>query len=495
MVRLSVPSLLLVLVGASVAVAESNQPPGGPAPTPDARGPRIVVTTPLEMYATPHAPQISGTLYLERCVGNCAVKQGPNDARTMSSSIPRNAGESTILEFRGGDADKDAIWNALMQCMREVYSPFNVTVTDQKPLTGISYHMAIVAGNPGNIGYGTDILGVAPLASDCSPQDNVISFSFANAHPQTGDALVKNLCWTAAQESAHAFGLDHQYEFIGTGRSACNDPMTYRVDCGGQKFFRNENSRCGEYNARECRCGPSQNSHLKLLTVFEGGQSIVPAPTVEITTPTASTTALGTVVIASAGSKRGVAKAELFLNGFKWAEVGGAAFTGDGQPVPSPYTLQVPATVPNSIIDIKVRAYDDLNNFTDSPVVTVTKGAACASADTCAAGQKCENGRCFWDPPAGEIGESCTYPQFCLSGRCEGSDGDQICTQECIPGVEDSCPTDLSCEEVSTGRGVCVLGGDGGGCCSTSRGRSPWAAIAFAALTLGLLIRPWRRRR
>ena len=35
--------------------------------------------------------------------------------------------------------------------------------------------------------------------------------------------------------------------------------------------------------------------------------------------------------------------------------------------------------------------------------ITVTKGAACTSAASCLDGQQCENGRCFWEQPSGEI--------------------------------------------------------------------------------------------
>src|SRR5262249_23245244 len=143
----------------------------------------------------------------------------------------------TISEYRDGAGETGAMadteWAALVQCMKEVYSTYDVVVTDVKP-TNTTYHMAIIAGVPAEIGLNPDVLGVAPLASDCSAQDNVISFSFANAHPQTElISRVNNLCWTASQESAHAFGLDHEYEFTPDKRSACNDPMTYRVDCGG----------------------------------------------------------------------------------------------------------------------------------------------------------------------------------------------------------------------------------------------------------------------
>lgn len=497
--RLSVSTRLLVAavtLSSTAALAETNQT-GDPAPE-AAPGPRLAVSTPLDQFTTVNA-KISGVIYLERCRGNCVVTKGTNDARAMSSSIPQGPGAHTISEYRNGagqsGAAADAEWAGLLQCMREVYSPFNVMITDVKPAAGVSYHAAIIAGIPNDIGLGPDILGVAPLASDCSPQDNVISFSFANAHPQTETvSRVNNLCWTAAQESAHAFGLDHQFAFLSSQASACNDPMTYRVDCGGQKFFRNEQASCGEFQARPCRCGASQNSHTKLLSVFDPGSSIIAPPTSVITTPQSGASALGAIVGAEAGSRRGVSKVELFVNGFKWAEARGAAFGQNGQQVPSSYGIPVPAALPNSIVDLQVRAYDDLGHFTDSAVVTVTKGAPCTSADTCAKGQQCGEGRCFWDPAVGELGDDCEYPQFCVSGICRGSATKQICTQECLPGVEDTCPSDYTCVPVENSKGICFFPDDGG-CCSTSRTHVPWAQVAFAMLMLGLLVRPWRRRR
>jgi hypothetical protein len=487
-----------VSLASAAALAETNHS-DDPIPS-AAGGVRLAVPTPLELFTTPHA-QISGTIYLERCRGTCTVTKGANDARSMSSSIPATPGPSTISEYRNGagqiSPESDVEWAALVRCMQEVYSPFNVTITDARPTSG-SYHVAIIAGTPGDIGLGPDILGVAPLASDCSPQDNVISFSFANAHQQTEMvSRVNNLCWTASQESAHAFGLDHQFAFLSStpNPSACNDPMTYRVDCGGQKFFRNDSASCGEFQPRACRCGASQNSHQKLLTVFDAGQSIVPPPTVEITTPDGDDTMLGSFVAANAGSQRGVTKVELLVNGFKWGEAKGAGFGPNGQPPMSPYGIQVPANLPKSIVDIKMRACDDLGACTDSAVKTVTHGAPCASADGCAKGQKCEGGRCFWDPAVGAFGDSCEYDQFCISGLCRGNEERQICTQDCIPGIEDACPSGYACATIDVNRGVCFFPDDGG-CCSAARGAGvPWGQIAFAMLMLGLVVRPWRRRR
>jgi len=456
-------------------------------------GRRLAIDTPLHMYATPSAP-VSPTIYLERCKGGCLIHKGAtNDARTNTSTIP--AQDSPIGEFANSlgqiGTAADAEWGQVVQCMKEVYSPYNVAVTDVKPTSG-AYHEALIAGLPTDIGQSNDILGLAPLASDCSAIDNVISFTFANRHPPA--ARVLNICWTASQESAHAFGLDHEYQFVAGSTSACKDPMTYRTDCGGEKFFRNEPADCGETATRPCKCGATQNSHQKLLSVFGAGTPITGNPTVTLTSPLASGGGLGRSVTVSAGCKRGVAHVDLLLNGYKWVDQPGASFGLSGQADPSAYAIAVPTALPDSIIDVQVVAYDDLDAKTESPVVTVTKGAPCASAATCAKGQKCEAGKCFWDPPAGEIGDSCAYPQFCQSGLCTGTKDQQICTQSCIPGVADGCPAGFSCVMSSATDGVCFFSSSGG-CCSVDRSGQGWLVPGgTAAILLGLVRRRRRRR-
>jgi MYXO-CTERM domain-containing protein len=301
------------------------------------------------------------------------------------------------------------------------------------------------------------------------------------------------MCWTAAQETAHALGLDHEYMFS-DGTSACNDPMTYRFDCGGQKFFRNKPASCGEDAVRPCRCGGSQNSHLKIKNVFGDGVSLIPPPTCSIVTPMGGTITNGQIVAASAGSKRGVAKAELWLNNYKWAEKPGAAFLGNGQPNPSTYSIMLPAGVPDGVIDVTVKAYDDLGLMTPSQTVTVTKGAPCVDASKCAKGQKCEAGKCFWDAPTGALGDTCEYPQFCTSGICtETSDG-AFCSQDCIVGVADSCPSGFECVQTGGQNGQCLVASEGGCCSIGNDSRAVWLHLGLSALVLGLVVRRRRNR-
>lgn len=453
---------------------------------------------------------VSNILFINRCKGGCAIRGGVNDARANTSSLPCNgqvvqgnggsmcngtsAGDYTITEYENAakqtGAAADAEWNAVMQCLREVYSPYNVKVVDERPADGANFTMGIVAGLPQEIGYPQgSVLGLGG-ASGCAPEDNTISMTFANLHTH-GPGRVIQICWTASQETAHSFGLrDHEYEFI-DGSSACPDPMTYRSECGNtQRFFRNQQARCGESSVRTCLCAGTQNSHARLLQTFGPGTPLTAPPALALDSPANNETIKnGATVLATASSQRGIARMELWLNNYKWLTVKGAPFGSNGQPS-TQYMLQLPAAVPDSVIDLEVKAFDDIDAETDAKV-TVTKGAPCMTADTCAKGQKCEQGRCFWDPPAGQTGDACTYPQFCVSGNClEASDG-QYCTNTCVVGVTDSCPTGFDCLGETGQSGVCVHATDGGGCCSIGNdGRS----AALLSLVVGLMIGRRRRR-
>jgi hypothetical protein len=147
--------------------------------------------------------------------------------------------------------------------------------------------------------------------------------------------------------------------------------------------------------------------------------------------------------------------------------------------------------VPDGIIDIQAFAHDDIGMVTASPLVTVTKGAPCTSAATCLPDQKCDEGRCHWDAPAGDLGDSCTYDQSCKTWTCLGND-DKFCTQECFTDEPTSCPMGFECVGVQGEpvAGYCFI--PGGGCCSVGHDRGAiWVHGALALAVFGSL----RRRR
>jgi len=396
-------------------------------------------------------------------------------------------------------AAADAEWTAIVDCTRKIYSYYDTVVTDVKPASG-TYHRAVLSGVGSQLIQGADstLLGISDV--ECTgPIHNMTAFTFADAHrafANNAARYVKDLCVTVTHEAGHSFGLEHQFEFL-DGTSACSDPMSYDTgECDPPfRFFRNKPAKCGGFELTPCFCSAAANSHVKLTGVF-GAATIPPTiapPIAEVTTPVPDAQ-LGANIIVSAGHDRGVERVALFINGHEWTQQPGLEFVrGGGQPNPGFHTFPIPARLPDSIVDIQVRVYDDLGNATDSPVVTAIKGAACADASTCATGQQCEAGRCFWDQPAGVVGDDCTYPEFCLSGQCSNTTfaGDTaVCTQACIVGSPDACPDGLECTAAGNGA-ICFVATDGGGCCSASS-TTPWGPLVIGLCLVGYLAR--RRR-
>jgi MYXO-CTERM domain-containing protein len=204
----------------------------------------------------------SPILFLDRCTDGCTMSPGWEDSRTNHSSIIDQP--SFIPPFAGGDPT----WNAIVGCVRAMYSDFDIRVTDENP--GDQPHFkAIVAGNPEDVGFPFNVGGVAPFS--CGVVENSITYTFAGAY---GDKP-QEICHTIAQESAHAFGLDHEH--------LCEDPMTYLSGCGA-KCFQNVDAPCGELGERRCHCGGNtQNSWQRSRDTF--GDSPVSRETVTIAGP------------------------------------------------------------------------------------------------------------------------------------------------------------------------------------------------------------------
>jgi hypothetical protein len=449
--------------------------------------PLKVIEVPAPIVA---APQTVRVLYFNRCIGGCTIfKGGSDDVRTRNSVVPEGpeGSQYTLSQF----AWSDQVWNDTMQCLREVYSPYNIEITDTVPVPGTPYNEGLIAGSASELNT-NGFFGVAAINGDCTSRAFAMSFTMSNDIGPDAQTL----CYVAAQETAHSFGLGHSFEYL-DGRSACNDPMSYRT-CGGQRFFRNEQARCGDFVVGQCRCGGFQNTHQTLVNVLGVGTPITAPPTLTVTSPVPDAAiANGSSVVARATAQRGIHKMELYLNGYKWTEVKGSPWGNGGQPETS-YALVLPPEVPDGVIDIVVRAKDDIDVSTDSPTITVTKGAPCTSADTCADGQLCDAGRCFWEPPVGVLGDECSFQQFCMTELCQAIDGGESrCTQGCVLGLADACPTGYECIANSETGGVCWPASDlKGNClgCSNSREGSLQGLLFVLGLGFLVLRRPRRRR-
>jgi hypothetical protein len=190
----------------------------------------------------------SRTIFLNR--SGVTLRPGINDSRLQTSSIVETATSITPWEI------DDEMWTETMDCMRDMFAPFDVVVTDTDP--GMVPHIeGVFGGHPSDVGLPDNVAGVSPFTSDCSVIESSVVFTFTDVLPD--DARL--MCEIMAQEIAHSYGLDHQM--------LPEDPMTY-LDYAGERTFQDEEAICGEFDARPCGIGGSicratQNS-VELLT-------------------------------------------------------------------------------------------------------------------------------------------------------------------------------------------------------------------------------------
>lgn len=409
---------------------------------------------------------VSRVIYLNPCLPNgCTVYPGSDDSRTNRSSIPNT--QALLTAYPHGTAS----WNTLVQCVKDMYAPFNITITDVDPGTAPHFEV-MVAGSSSAIGV-DGAGGVAPFEPcDGQLQDNVISFVFA---AQTSN--LDFLCWAAAQESSHVFGLDHELNAL--------DPMTYLTPPIKKQGFQNTASNCGEDNPRECWCGgTSQNSYQYLMDTF--GPSNLQPGSITITEPKdGDWVKPGFTVKYDVMSQLSVVSGELKVDGttVQTAQQG------------TEHAFVTSTTLPGGDHTFTVSAVDS-GNRTMTSQVTVHVTASCATVDSCAENFHCLGGYCLpgADTPGG-LGSPCTANEQCITNSC-GSDGvNQLCTGACdmTTSGETVCPDGFSCYATGGTGGVCWPSEEESGCCSTSTKTAP-LHVLFGLGIFALVIRRRRKR-
>jgi hypothetical protein len=417
-------SLALLLVGGSSVSAES-------------RLPSVIfeVDNSQAEIVQPNG-HTSNLIYLNKCEGGCTIYPGYDDSRTNTSSVVAGVLGTTayISEFEHSQED----WDELVQCVTRTYEPFGIVVTDQDP-GGASHFEAIVAGIDDEINYTAG--GVAP--GGCGFTNNAITFSFAN------QGSLSTLCWTVAQETAHAFGLDHVME--------CSDPMTYLPDCGYDKSFQDIDAPCGENVNRQCKCGGSTQNSFKLIRDHFGTGELTP-PEVKINRP-----ASGAVVKSNFPFEVGatddieVYSVEFMIDGVVVSEL-----------TSPPWVINAPDGLVGRV-QVSARAKDNLGTESNvASVEVVIDDTLIQFGDACESNEDCEGSLCAVD-----------------------SDGNGSCSQFCeLEASENSCPSGTSCTAAGD-QGVCWPGKESSsGMCSTSSASS-WLSAFLVLFFVGL----WRRRR
>ena len=446
--------------------------------TPAAARPRAAMQWEAVDPALAAAPVSSHLIYLNRCpTSGCTVVQGT----TSSTSDPLHSslGHGVVGAFTRGDDT----WNTIVSCMKEVYAPFNVQITEVDP--GAQSHFEIVfGGKPGDLGLPSDLGGVSPFS--CMPYipDSVVFvFDVWGNNPE-------EICATAAQELAHSFALDHATD--------PSDPMTY-FPYEGRRHYKNAQVQCGsdcdaqhrsplglactgdllQDHACACGNGAQTQNDVQVISALFGDITASP-PDVRITTPRAGdTVAPGFAITTEISDDTIVASAELRVDGTLVASATGnpRGFTG-------------PAELADGTHTIEVTAYDDLGTPGRARLQVVVGAGCSAPADCPLDSDTCLGGRCVAGPLAiGGLGQGCVAAIDCASWLCANDDGQRYCVEACQPG---QCPASFGCRADGAGGGVCWPGyDDSTGGCATAPTRAPLGPIV---LGVGLAAFVLRRR-
>lgn len=313
------------------------------APTPD-----HIVTARYALLANGNVAALaqSRTIYLNHT--GVTLHPGSDDSRTNASSIVSS--QVTIPAWN----TSATTWAATVACFRNIFAPFNVTITEQDP-GNVPHIEAVFGGSPQTLGMSAGVGGVSPFTTDCGVIENSVVFAFTAALPDDAQTV----CEVMAQEVAHSYGLDHEL--------LASDPMTY-LDYNGKRTFKDQAVSCGEYSARACgiggsTCRANQNS-VALLTARVGAADTVP-PTIGITAPgNNAMVAPGFEVDATAADNIGVTTATLYLD-----NVSAGVVSGGG-----PFVFHTDAALAAGVHAIKVEASDGHNQQAQTIMVTVAAG-------------------------------------------------------------------------------------------------------------------------
>jgi hypothetical protein len=283
------------------------------------------------------------------------------------------------------------------------------------------------------------------------------------------------LCWTASQEIAHAFGLEHVLN--------AKDPLTY-LEGFLPKRFQAADAQCGEGIPRICKCtGGLQNSYEHILAMF--GPGTPTPPMLFVKSPTnGKTVQPGFITRVTASDDSGMDHVEILIDGVKNAE----AFE-------DPFTVKAMDTIEPGPHTLEVRAVD-VQGTPTSQMIDIVMGPPCTASTGCTGDDVCVAGVCTPGPDApGGLGYECSAPTECISRNCVKDGGAfGYCVEVCDPAVKGVCPSGFDCLDAGGGAGVCYPN-ESGGCCDTGgSGKGPMM-LAFGVLALVLRKRGARRSR
>lgn len=312
-----------------------------------------------------------------------------------------------------GGLSRDQIISRVIDRLYASHQAFDVHFVTARPTSG-PYSMVVIGGDCETVA-GASCAGVALL--DCGDSNPVnISFVFPPG------LRVDDLATTAAQESAHAFGLAHTDD---------TDDIMYPII--RQSIPSSFGAGSLPPGDRSCGGVSFQDSHqLMLSTIGPRGQELLPAVVIE-QPQSGAVVYPGDVVAGSATDTSAVTEVSLVI--------GGETVAVASQ---SPYSFVVPDTTVKGDVELAVRALDDEGNVGAAAISVYIAGPddIPCSDGACPGDLICVSDICI-DRADGGLGSFCSTNSECDSGICAERDGEQRCSTSCDAATP--CPAGFEC--------------------------------------------------
>ncbi|HTR54391.1 MAG TPA: Ig-like domain-containing protein, partial [Kofleriaceae bacterium] len=433
MTRILGLALFVTLVVSATASADAPRPR------------RIAVPMRLPPITPPSTAVNSHTLFLNNCSGGCTIHEGQTNSATDTSDLVD--GTKSVAGYPYGTST----WNQVVQCVKQLEAPFNITVTDTRPTSG-NYFEVVVAGQACDVlpsGECQDVGGVAdynctsPGSCFGSYIPNALVFDFA----ETWGGSVTEDCATIGQEIAHAWNLDHV--------DLADDPMTYdrlqtplayhdNAPCGSDCLY-SCSSGVGTCDAFNVPCTNNRHACLSTGTATQNeiqtitglfGASNAPNPVLTITSPANNSAqppgfAIDTTCTVSDSS--GIQSVSLTIDG------------GQGPTVTTPpFNFSTNAALPDGPHKFVVTCNAG-NLHSASQELDITVGIACTQDSSCPSGYICFNKACIaGSNTPGGLGATCTSNSQCIDGECATGGSQSVCVIGCNL-TSGSCPSGFGC--------------------------------------------------
>ena len=115
---------------------------------------------------------VTTIIYMNKA--GATLTPGNNDSRTNRSTVVGQT--SQIPAFEGTAAE----WNNIMSCVRTIFAPYDVQITDVDP-GNVPHVESLMGGRAQQAGMQQGVLGVSPFTVDCSVIPNPIVYTFTQS--------------------------------------------------------------------------------------------------------------------------------------------------------------------------------------------------------------------------------------------------------------------------------------------------------------------------